>query len=89
MFTYNDLDEAFSELLEQKKKTKKKLPIGVDGLSQDKFLESKQFYLRRFRFKNVFHRVLKIVSVRFINYREPFELRKISKCSSNTRSDSI
>lgn len=46
MFTYNDLDEALSELLQQKKKTKKKLPIGVDGLSQDKFLESKHFHLR-------------------------------------------
>lgn len=46
MFTYNDLNEALSELVERKKKSKKELPIGVDGLSQDKFLKSKYFHLR-------------------------------------------
>lgn len=46
MFTYNDLDEALSELLQQKKKSRRELPIGVDGLSQGKFLESRHFHLR-------------------------------------------
>ena len=46
MFNYKDLDEALSELLQQKKKSKKELPIGVDGLSQDKFLESRHFHLK-------------------------------------------
>jgi len=46
MFNYKDLNEALNELVQQKKKSRRELPIGVDGLSQGKFLESRHFHLR-------------------------------------------